>query len=203
MFGLTPSRLWESGLLGLAVYWLGWFLDLISLGIIVYFAYLATLVGGNYWMLVVGSSPLVCAILVIFFTFLHLVLHFLYQFGFFLRAQDYLKFGCAGAFFTAFLLLSINLRFYGPSEVVRNRRPTARRGILSADGGPAWQLLSPGTDLGAVDCAENTGSFACNSVVGLFCAAFVRNEFDRNEASAATGRSTSSGGGTTRGKEYG
>jgi hypothetical protein len=120
MFGLDAGRLWENGILGTAVFCFGWALGLIPLAVIAYSAYLASAVGEKYWITVVGSGPLACAILVIAASILQLILHFFYQFGLFAKSQDYLKVGRAAAFFVVFLLLSISLKFYAPSEIERN-----------------------------------------------------------------------------------
>jgi hypothetical protein len=120
MFGLQSAQIWENGVLGSAIFWFGWALDLIPLAVIAYTIYVASLLGDGYWRSAVGAGPLACAILLILFAFADLVLQLFGQFNILAAFKHYQRFGRIAAFFAAFLLLGIFLSFFTPTAYERN-----------------------------------------------------------------------------------
>ena len=110
----------QNGIIGVAVYWLEWALDLIPIAFFAYNIYLCTLLALQYWIKVNGSSAFICVIFAIIFSLLSAVANILRQFSFIESLQEYIKYIYYIVTIISLLIHAVMLQFFTPISYYRS-----------------------------------------------------------------------------------
>lgn len=110
----------QYGIIGVAVYWLEWALDIVPLAFAAYSIYLCTLLALQYWTKVNGYGALICSVFAIVFAIGSVVLNILTQFSFIETLQKKLEYAHYGCTIVGLIIHAVLLSFFTPIAYVRS-----------------------------------------------------------------------------------
>jgi hypothetical protein len=119
-FILSMEPVTNRGVIGVAVFWFSWALDVIPFGVIAYGIYLSSILGEHIWIASVGAGPLACAVITVVLSAVAVVFRVLIQFNLLPNSHAILVPGQLASSVVALVVFAVLLKFFTPSEYYRN-----------------------------------------------------------------------------------